>query len=118
LLADGSPKIRELANAQANRLAGTREPRGGDDKGCIGRSKFRPRGGGKTGRALVKSCVTLAVDAGIEAAECINALEYLRNPQGFPCFGYFYERDLLRNRPNEVFHCVAVSGDPRTRLGN
>lgn len=71
-------------------------------------------GGEKAGRSLVKSCVTLALDAGIEAAECINALEYLRNPQGFPCFGYFYERDLIRNRPNELFHCVAVSGDPKS----
>jgi HNH endonuclease len=47
-------------------------------------------GGEKAGRSLVKSCVTLAVNAGIAAAECVNALEYLRNPQGFPCFGYFY----------------------------
>lgn len=71
-------------------------------------------GGEKAGRSIVKSCVTLAVDAAIDAAQCVNALEYLRNPQGFPCFGYFYERDLVRNRPNEVFHCVAVSGDPRS----
>jgi HNH endonuclease len=71
-------------------------------------------GGEKSGRSLVKSCVTLAVDAGIEAAECVDALEYLRDPQGFPCFGYFYERDLIRNRPNEVFHCVGISGDPQS----
>jgi hypothetical protein len=71
-------------------------------------------GGEKAGRSLVKSCVTLAVDVGIEAAECINALEYLRNLEGFPCFGYFYERDLIRNRPNDLFHCVAVSGDPQS----
>jgi hypothetical protein len=71
-------------------------------------------GGEKAGRSLVKSCVTLAVYAGIDAAQCINALEYLRNPRGFPCFGYFYERDLIHNRPSEVFHCVAVSGDPQS----
>jgi hypothetical protein len=71
-------------------------------------------GGEKAGRSLVKSCVTLAVDAGIDAAECVNALEYLRNPQGHPCFGYFYERDLIRNRPSEVFHCVAVADDPQS----
>lgn len=68
----------------------------------------------KAGRSLVKSCVTLAVYAGIDAAQCVNALEYLRNPQGFPCFGYFYERDLIRTRPSEVFHCVSVSGDPQS----
>jgi hypothetical protein len=73
-------------------------------------------GGEKAGRSLVKSCVTLAVDAGIDAAECVNALEYLRDPQGFPCFGYFYEHDLIRNRPSEVFHCVVVSSDPQSRL--
>jgi HNH endonuclease len=71
-------------------------------------------GGEKAGRSLVKSCVTLAVNAGMDAAECVNALEYLRNPKGFPCFGYFYERDLICNRPNEVFHCVAISGDPQS----
>jgi hypothetical protein len=70
-------------------------------------------GGEKAGRSLVKSVVTLAIDAGIDAAECVNALEY--NPMGFPCFGYFYECDLIRNRPSEVFHCVAVSGDPQSR---
>jgi hypothetical protein len=73
-------------------------------------------GGEKAGRSLVKSCVTLAINARIEATECVNALEYLRNPQGFPCFGYFYERDLVRNRPNELFHCVAVSGDQQSGL--
>ena len=72
-------------------------------------------GGEKAGRSLVKSFVTLAIHAGMDAAECVNALEYLRNPQGFRCFGYFYERDLIRNRPNEVFHCIAISGDPQSR---
>ena len=68
-------------------------------------------GGVKSGRTIVKSCVALAVSAGVKAKDCDNALEYLRKPDGFPCFGYFHERDLIRNRPNEVFHCVAVVGD-------
>jgi HNH endonuclease len=68
-------------------------------------------GGVKSGRTIVKSCIALAIDAGVNANDCDNALEYLRNPNGFPCFGYFHERDLIRNRPNEVFHCVAVAGD-------
>jgi hypothetical protein len=68
-------------------------------------------GGVKSGRTIIKSCVALAVHSGVKATDCVNALEYLTNPQGFPCFGYFHERDLIGNRPNEVFHCVAVSGD-------
>jgi hypothetical protein len=73
-------------------------------------------GGVKSGRSIVKSCVALAVHSGIKATDCDNAMEYLTNPQGFPCFGYFHERDLIRNRPNEVFHCVAVSGDNQSGL--
>ena len=73
-------------------------------------------GGEKSGRSIVKSCVALGVDFGIKAADCDKAMEYLTNPQGFPCFGYFHERDLIRNRPNEVFHCVAVSGDSGSGL--
>jgi hypothetical protein len=73
-------------------------------------------GGVKSGRSIVKSCVALAVHSGIKATDCDNAVEYLTNPQGFPCFGYFHERDLIRNRPNEVFHCVAVSGDNQSGL--
>jgi hypothetical protein len=60
--------------------------------------------------------VALGVHSGIKATDCDNAMEYLTNPQGFPCFGYFHERDLIRNRPNEVFHCVAVSGDSQSGL--
>jgi len=68
-------------------------------------------GGEKSGRSIVKSCVALAVHSGVKASDCYNALEYLTNPRGFPCFGYFHERDLISNRPSEVFHCVAVAGD-------
>lgn len=64
----------------------------------------------------MKSCLALAVNSGLMPTDCDKALEYLTNAQGFPCFGYFYERDLIRNRPSEVFHCVAVSGDSRSGL--
>lgn len=73
-------------------------------------------GGEKSGRTIVKSCLALAVNSGLMPTDCDKALEYLTNAQGFPCFGYFYERDLIRNRPSEVFHCVAVSGDSRSGL--
>jgi len=73
-------------------------------------------GGEKSGRSIVKSCVALAVHYGLRATDCDGAVEYLTNPQGFPCFGYFHERDLIRNRPNQVFHCVAVSGDSQSDL--
>lgn len=66
-------------------------------------------------RSVVKSALTLAVSAGIRGQECEHALQYLR-PNGEYCFGSYYRRDLIVNRPADgVFHCVAVKGDPNTR---
>jgi hypothetical protein len=64
-------------------------------------------------RSAVKSALTLAVSAGIRAETCERALQYLR-PDGEFCFGFYYRRDLIVNRPaDRIFHCVAIHGDPR-----
>ena len=57
----------------------------------------------------------LAVQAGVPAHSCNCALKYLIDPEGEPCFGYYYENDLVKNRPEGiVFHCASVfSGTPR-----
>jgi hypothetical protein len=66
-------------------------------------------------RSVVKSALTLAVSGGIQAKQCERALQYLR-PKGEFCFGLYYRRDLVINRPaDRVFHCVAIKGDPENR---
>jgi len=73
-------------------------------------------GGEESGRSLVKSCLALAWTAGIEASQCSPAMEYLKNG-GEANFGFFYERDLILNRPiDSIFHCVAVVGDPESKM--
>jgi hypothetical protein len=73
-------------------------------------------GGEKTGRSIVKSALALAVMSEVEAKTCNNALDYLKNSNAEPCFGFYYERDLIQNRPDGIiFHCVAVYGNPQTK---
>jgi hypothetical protein len=73
-------------------------------------------GGELSGRSVVKSALSLAVAEGIEARTCNFALAYLRSPAGAPCFGYYFRRDLVQNRPNDrIFHCVSVKGDPTSK---
>lgn len=65
----------------------------------------------QSGRSVIKSCLALATYHGIKTQICSAGLEYLRNPDAKPCFGYFYARDLVPNRPlDTVFHCVAIAG--------
>lgn len=72
-------------------------------------------GGPKAGRSVVKSALTLAVSAGVNARHCNLALDYLKNEEAAPCFGFHARRDLVTNRPRgKVFHCVAIEGDPAT----
>ena len=73
-------------------------------------------GGPQMGRSIVKSAFSLAVHCGVRPIECERAREYLLNRDGEPCFSYFYSRDILENRPDEVlFHCVLLRGDPVAR---
>lgn len=73
-------------------------------------------GGPEAGRSAVKTFLALAYQFGIASDTCEHAISYLRH-DGKPCFGYYYERDLVVNRPLGVpLHCVAISGDPETGL--
>lgn len=73
-------------------------------------------GGPEAGRSIVKTVLALASHYGIAPGVCEHAVSYLRY-DGVPCFGYYYERDLVINRPSSVpLHCVAISGDPGTGL--
>ncbi len=71
----------------------------------------------KAGRSMIKSALSLAVENGIPPADCEHARDYLLNDNSEACYGYYYEQDLVVNRPWEVpFHCVAVQGTPDSGL--
>lgn len=73
-------------------------------------------GGHEAGRSIVKSALALAVDSGIPAKSCIEAIDYLKNEESEACFGYFYEADLIKNRPEGIpLHCVSIKGCSKTR---
>lgn len=64
-------------------------------------------------RALIKSVLALIAHAGGEPAACAEGMSFLRKEDIEPCIGFFYERDLVQNRPDGVpFHliCVQSSG--------
>ncbi|MFD2114020.1 HNH endonuclease [Thiorhodococcus fuscus] len=73
-------------------------------------------GGANAGRSVVKSALALMALHGISPSVCECANEYLFEEDGKPCFGYYYEKDLVKNRPQGVpFHCVHIEGSPCTR---
>ena len=72
-------------------------------------------GGPLAGRSMIKSCLSMVYDAGFDIGHCEEAERYLLKG-GEPCFGYYTERDAVRNRPEKTFfHCVHVRGDPERR---
>lgn len=73
-------------------------------------------GGHEAGRSIVKSALALAVSSGIPAESCIEAMSYLKNEESEACFGYFYESDLIKNRPEGIpLHCVSIKGCRETQ---
>ena len=68
------------------------------------------------GRSIVKSCLSLAYEAGLTIDECENAKNYLLS-DGEACFGYYNEIDPIEHRPpNGIIHCVYVRADPANGL--
>jgi len=73
-------------------------------------------GGLQAGRSIVKSVLALVVESGINPKSCEHAMEYLVEEKDNPCFGYYYDKDPLLNRPDGVpLHCVYVKGDKQTK---
>jgi hypothetical protein len=73
-------------------------------------------GGPEAGRSIVKSALALAVSSGIPASICLEAKNYLKYEKHEACFGYFYEFDLVKNRPEGIpFHCVSIKGCSKTK---
>ena len=72
-------------------------------------------GGPLAGRSVVKSCLALAYEVGLNIDDCEHAKNYLLLDRN-ACFGYFNERDVVTNRPpNTSFHCIYVCGDPQNK---
>ncbi|WP_299128263.1 hypothetical protein [uncultured Vibrio sp.] len=74
-------------------------------------------GGTDAGRSIVKSALAVVSDANQSTGMCQNAISYLTAKNAEACFGYYYVRDLISNRPTGVpLHCLAVRGDQKTGL--
>ena len=72
-------------------------------------------GGHLAGRSVIKSCLALAYESGLNIDDCEHAKNYLLL-DGNACFGYFNETDVVTNRPpNTIFHCIYVCGDPQNK---
>ena len=71
-------------------------------------------GGDLAGRSIIKSSLALAYEVGVSIDDCEHAKKYLLE-DGEPCFGFYNETDVVRNRPPKVFfHCIFVCGDPES----
>ena len=74
-------------------------------------------GGVSGGRSVVKTAIAFAFHCGVSVDQCDLAVKYLRDKTAEAAFGYYYDRDLLANRPAGVpIHCVAITGDPATGM--
>lgn len=73
-------------------------------------------GGQEAGRSIVKSALALAVSSGISPHSCSEGVNYLKNTDSETCFGYFYESDLIKYRPEGIpLHCVSIKGCNKTK---
>lgn len=67
-------------------------------------------GNAGAGRSLVKTALAWATENGVEVNLCNEATAYLTDQKAPACFGYYYEKDLIEDRPKDkVLHCVAIS---------
>ena len=56
-------------------------------------------GGAISGRSIVKTALAMAHYAGVPTGGCHDALNYLRNSEASPCFGFYQATDLVVDRP-------------------
>ena len=72
-------------------------------------------GGLSVGKSFVKTALALLSANGINPTICERANSYLLS-DGEPCFGHYYHRDLVLNRPIGIpLHCVCVAGNQAKR---
>lgn len=74
-------------------------------------------GGLDAGRSFVKTALALLSTTGASVRDCEHAIQFLKNEESEPCFGYYYEKDLVTGRPaGTPIHCVHVNGNPDNNL--
>tara|TARA_Y100001936_G_scaffold71426_1_gene70555 strand:- start:885 stop:2045 length:1161 start_codon:yes stop_codon:yes gene_type:complete len=74
-------------------------------------------GGTEEGRSLVKSVVALLSANEVNPRHADLAIKFLTGDTDDPCYGFYYEKDLVKNRPEGVpFHCIHVTGCPENGL--
>jgi len=74
-------------------------------------------GGLDAGRSFVKTALALLSTTGVSVRDCEHAIQFLKEEGSEPCFGYYYEKDLVAGRPEGIpIHCVHVNGDPDSNL--
>lgn len=74
-------------------------------------------GGLDAGRSFVKTALALISTTSASVRECEHAIQFLKKQESEPCFGYYYERDLVLERPSGTpIHIVHVNGDPETNI--
>ncbi|WP_394210824.1 HNH endonuclease [Psychrobacter piscatorii] len=74
-------------------------------------------GGLDAGRSFVKTALALLSTTDANVSDCDHAIDFLKKEAAEPCFGYYYEKDLVSVRPAGVpIHCIHVNGDPESKL--
>ena len=74
-------------------------------------------GGDKAGRSIVKSLLAFAVDNDVSLDNCELAVKYLREKDTEPCFGYWNDRDFIKNREIGMpTHCLGIRGIKKQSL--
>jgi hypothetical protein len=74
-------------------------------------------GGLDAGRSFVKTALALVSTTSVSVRACEHAIQFLKEQESEPCFGYYYEKDLVPNRPDGVpIHIVHVNGDPDSNV--
>ena len=69
------------------------------------------------GRSIVKTALALLSTTDVSLRDCEHAIKFLKEEESEPCFGYYYEKDLVLGRPAGVpIHIVHVNGDPDSNL--
>lgn len=70
----------------------------------------------KAGRSIVKTILAFATQNDVNPFDCNIAREYLINGESGACFRYYYDDDLIENRPEKsILHCLSIRGDPNSR---
>lgn len=74
-------------------------------------------GGEKAGRSIVKSLLAFAIANNVKLDNCMLAIKYLKEQNIEACFGYWNNRDFIRNREKGMpIHCVAIRGIKKESL--